>query len=77
MRALSADRDTGGRFPPNAQVRMIDFAHVLPADDLDTGCAPQSFLMSGCAYAHVRLSISYIHGLRNVIEHFEQIGEIG
>ena len=56
---------------------MIDFAHVLPADDLDTGCAPQSFLMSGCAYAHMRLSISYIHGLRNVIEHFEQIGEIG
>ena len=57
---------------------MIDFAHVLPADDLDTGCAPHSFLGAALrVYAHVRLSISYIHGLRNVIEHFEQIGEIG
>ena len=53
---------------------MIDFAHVLPADDLDTGCAPQSFPAPGCAYAH-GVSPS-AHGLRNVIER-EQIGEIG
>ena len=35
---------------------MIDFAHVLPADDLDTGCVPvfRNDALRVCAHVRVQ-----------------------